>query len=72
MLETKKAHLLDIVEVTEDLPEFSVRRGERGVVGEVFDKPEEVYILEFVDKSGISSRLAYWVKPHQINLIKAN
>ncbi len=72
MLETKKAHLLDIIEVTEDLPEFGVKRGERGTVVEVFDKPDEAYILEFVDKSGTSSRFAYWVKPHQINLIKAN
>jgi hypothetical protein len=72
MLETKKAHLLDIVELTEDLPEFGVRRGERGAVVEVLDDPEEAYILEFVDKSGTSSRLAYWVKPHQITLIKPN
>src|ERR1044072_1470309 len=66
MLETKKAHLLDIVEVTEDLPEYGVKRGERGTVVEVLDSPEEAFILEFVDKSGTSSRLAYWVKPHQI------
>ena len=72
MLETKKAHLLDIVEMTEDLPEFNVKRGERGVVVEVLDEPEEAYILEFVDKSGTSSRLAYWVKPHQVILIKSN
>lgn len=71
MLETKKAHLLDIVELTEDLPEFGVRRGERGAVVEVLDDPEEAYILEFVDKSGTSSRLAYWVKPHQITLVKS-
>lgn len=70
MLETKKAHLLDIVEVTEDLPEYAVRRGERGTVVEVLDNPEEAYILEFVDESGTSSRLAYWVKPHQISIIK--
>lgn len=72
MLETKKAHLLDIVELTEDLPEFDVRRGERGTVVEVLDNPEEAYILEFVDKSGTSSKLAYWVKSHQITLIKAS
>jgi Domain of unknown function (DUF4926) len=71
MLETKKAHLLDIVELKEDLPEYSVRRGERGTVVEVFDTPEEAYILEFVDESGASSRLAYWVRPHQITLVKA-
>ena len=71
MLETKKVHLLDVVELTEDIPEYAVRRGERGTVVEVFDNPEEAYILEFVDKSGTSSRLAYWVKPHQITLLKA-
>lgn len=70
MLETKKAHLLDIVELNEDLPEFGVKRGERGAVVEVLDKPEEAYILEFVNPSGTSSRLAYWVKPHQITLVK--
>lgn len=72
MLETKKAHLLDIVEVTEDLPESGVRRGERGAVVEVLDDPEEAYILEFVDRSGTSSRLAYWVKPHQITIVKTS
>lgn len=72
MLETKKAHLLDIVELIADLPEFGVKRGERGTVVEVLDEPEEAYILEFVDKSGTSSRLAYWVKPHQITLIKSS
>ena len=66
MLDTKKAHELDIVELAEDLPEYGVKRGERGVVVEVFDEPEEAYILEFVDKSGKASRLAYWVKPNQI------
>ena len=71
MLETKKAHLLDVVELTEDLPEYAVRRGERGTVVEVFDNPEEAYIVEFVDKSGYSSKLAYWVRPHQITLVKA-
>ena len=72
MLGTKKAHLLDIVELKEDLPEFGVKRGERGTVVEVLDDPEEAYILEFVDKSGTSSRLSYWVKPHQITLIKTS
>lgn len=71
MLETKRAHLLDIVELTEDLPQYAVKRGERGTVVEVFETPEEAYILEFVDEEGASSRLAYWVKPHQITLIKA-
>jgi hypothetical protein len=66
MLETKKAYELDIVELTEDLPEFGLRRGEQGTVVEVFDKPEEAYILEFIYESGASSTLAYGVKPTQI------
>jgi tetratricopeptide (TPR) repeat protein len=69
MIETKKAHELDIVELTEDLPEFGLRRGERGTVVESFDNPEEAYMLEFVDESGASSRLAYGVKPDQIKNI---
>ena len=69
MIETKKAHELDIVELTEDLPEFGLRQGERGTVVEVFDDPEEAYMLEFVDESGASSRLAYGVKPNQIKTI---
>jgi tetratricopeptide (TPR) repeat protein len=69
MIETKKAHELDIVELTEDLPEFGLRRGKRGTVVEVFDNPEEAYVLEFVDESGESSTLAYGVKPDQIENI---
>lgn len=69
MIETRKAHELDIVELTEDLPEFDLRRGERGTVVEVLDNPEEAYVLEFVDESGESSRLAYGVKPDQVENI---
>ena len=69
MLKTRTANLLDIVELVEDLPEYGVTRGEQGVVVEVFDDPDEGYILEFVDPSGTSSRLAYWVKPEQIKRV---
>lgn len=68
MLDTKKAHKLDIVELTEDLPEYGLQRGARGTVVEVFDEPEEAYMLEFVDDSGTTSKFADWVKPHQINV----
>lgn len=71
MIETKKAHELDIVELTEDLPEFGLRQGERGTVIEVFDHPEEAYMLEFVVESGASSKLAYGVRPNQIKNIDA-
>ena len=66
MIETRKAHELDIVELTEDLPEYGLKRGERGTVVEVFDDPEEAYMLEFVDSSGTRSDFADWVKPYQI------
>ena len=66
MIEIQKAHELDIVELTEDLPEFGLRRGERGTVVEVFDNPEEAYVLEFVDESDASSKLAYGIRPDQI------
>ena len=66
MIETRKAHELDIVELTEDLTEFGVRRGERGTVVEAFDYPEEAYVLEFVGESGADSRLAYGVRPDKL------
>src|SRR6266478_6111984 len=70
MIETqKRAHELDLVELTEDLPEFGMLRGERGTVIEVFTAPEEAYILEFVDQTDGSGRLAYGVKPEQIKNI---
>jgi tetratricopeptide (TPR) repeat protein len=69
MIEIKKAHELDIVELTEDLPECGVYRGAQGTVVEVFDKPEEAYMIEFLENSGTSSKIADWVKPEQIKNI---
>lgn len=66
MLNTMKAQELDLVELLEDLPKYEVKKGEIGVVVEVFDNPDEAYDLEFVDESGTSSRFAYSVKPNQI------
>ncbi|HXG64377.1 MAG TPA: DUF4926 domain-containing protein [Blastocatellia bacterium] len=70
MIATRKAHILDVVELLEDLPEYGVRRGERGAVVEVFDEPEEAYMVEFVDPSGASSRIADWVRPAQIKTLE--
>lgn len=69
MIELKKAHELDIVELTEDLPEYGVCRGARGTVVQVFDKPEEAYMIEFLENSGATSKIADWVKPDQIKNI---
>lgn len=65
MLAIRKAHELDVVELTEDLPEYGLKRGERGTVVVAFDEPSEAYDLEFVDESG-QSKFAYSVLPNQI------
>ncbi len=69
MSKTRKAQELDIVELTEDLPKYDVKKGERAVVITAFDEPDEAYDLEFVDESGTSSSFAYSVKPSQIATI---
>jgi metal-dependent hydrolase (beta-lactamase superfamily II) len=65
MLTTRKPQELDVVELTEDLPEFGLKKGEIGAVVVAFDHPDEAYDLEFVDESG-KSRFAYAVKPNQV------
>jgi uncharacterized membrane protein len=37
-----------------------------GTVVEVFEKPEEGYMVEFLEKDGEISKIADWVKPDQI------
>lgn len=68
MLGTKLKEL-DVVELTTDLPEYGLNRGERGVIVEAFEEPEEAYILEFVDEAGASSKFVDWATPDQIRLI---
>jgi len=69
MIELRKAHELDVVELTEDLPEYGVCQGARGTVVEVFEKPEEAYMIEFLENEGEISKIADWVKPDQIKNI---
>lgn len=71
MIDVTKAHELDIVELTEDLPEYDLKKGAQGTVVEVFDKPEEAYMIEFLEDSGVTSKIADWVKPGQIRNIDA-
>jgi tetratricopeptide (TPR) repeat protein len=71
MIELKKAHELDIVELTEDLPEYGLRHGAQGTVVEVFDTPEEAYMVEFSEDAGSSSTIADWITPDQIKNISA-
>ena len=70
MIEVKKAHELEVVELTEDLPEYDLRRGARGTVVEVFDAPEEAYMIEFLEDSGAISKIADWVRPSQFRNVR--
>ena len=69
MIEVKKAHELDVVELTEDLPEYGLLKGAQGTVGEVFSEPNEGYMIEFLEDSGETSKIADWVTPEQIKNI---
>ena len=57
---------LEIVELIADLPEYGLVCGARGTVVEVFQTPEQAYMVEFVDASGQSSVIADWVTARQI------
>jgi Domain of unknown function (DUF4926) len=54
MLVTRKASELDVVELTKDLPEHELKRGDRGTVVVTFETPDEAYDIEFVDETGTS------------------
>ena len=71
MLVTMKAHEGDLVELTEDLPKYGLKRGQRGFVIEAFDEPNEAYDIEFEDEDGEFLDFAYSVKPEQIMNIDA-
>ncbi len=71
MIETRKAHEGDLVELTEDLPKYGLRRGQRGFVIEAFGEPDEAYDLEFEDEDGEFLGFAYSVKPDQVINIHA-
>ena len=62
-----KAQELDVVELTEDLPAYGLKRGEQGTVITAFDTPSEAYDLEFVDETA-QPVIAYVVMPDQIDL----
>ncbi len=66
MLQTRKAHELDVVKLTEDLPQYDLPKGTQGTVVEVFDTPEEGYMVEFVESHGANSIVVDWVRPSQI------
>lgn len=65
MIETMKAHEGDLVELTEDLPKYGLKRSQRGFVIEAFEEPNEAYDIEFEDEDGEFLGFAYSVKPSQ-------
>jgi Domain of unknown function (DUF4926) len=66
MLDTRKAKEGDLVELTEDLPKYGLKRGQRGFVIEAFSEPDEAYDLEFEDEAGEFLGFAYSVSPDQV------
>lgn len=65
MIEIQKAHELDVVTLIEDLPQYELTKGATGTIVEVFDKPEEGYMVEFIDVVSGDSKIADWVLPYQ-------
>ena len=44
--------LFDVVVLTENLPQEKLRRGNMGVIVEILDEKEGIFIVEFVDDEG--------------------
>lgn len=66
MLATMKAQEGDLVELTQDLPKYGLKCGQRGFVLEAFESPNEAYDIEFEDEEGEFLGFAYSVKPEQV------
>jgi tetratricopeptide (TPR) repeat protein len=71
MLDTLKAHEGDLVELTEEIPGYDLKIGQRGFIIEAFSEPAEAYDIEFEDEEGEFLGFAYSVKPEQIVNIDA-
>jgi len=56
----------DTVVLLEDLPQYDLHKGDRGMVVEVYIEPEEGYNIEFIDETGQTKGLARAVKPEQM------
>jgi tetratricopeptide (TPR) repeat protein len=65
MLQVHKAHELDVIKLTENLPQYHLPKGAQGTVVEVFENPEEGYMVEFIDEKSGDSKIADWVLPSQ-------
>lgn len=63
-----KFKLLDIVALTEDLPEHNLRRGQVGTIVEVY-KGDEAFEVEFSDNQGKTFEMI-GVEPHQMMVLR--
>jgi hypothetical protein len=59
----------DTVVLLEDLSQYDLHKGDRGMVVEVYTDPSEGYDIEFIDETGHTKALACAVKPEQIAVI---
>ncbi|MFC4485752.1 hypothetical protein D3C87_1683790 [compost metagenome] len=62
------ANLLDVVLLTEDIPEEGLRAGMKGTVVEVHQNPYLAYEVEFCDEMGRTSALVALL-PNQIRVV---
>ena len=54
-------HILDTVEMTDELAPFKFRRGDVGTILELFGGPPEAAMIEFVGETGESLEIADYV-----------
>ena len=59
----------DVVKLTIDLPEHGLKTGDTGTVVEVFQKPDEAYLVEFCDESGEEVHTDFF-KPDELELVQ--
>ncbi|GAA5346962.1 uncharacterized protein DUF4926 [Planifilum fimeticola] len=57
-------HEHEIIRLLVDLPEHGLKKGEIGVIVDAFDRPNEAYEVEFVDKDG-KTKVQTVLLPHQ-------
>jgi len=62
-------HEHEIIRLLVDLPKLGLKKGEIGTIVFVFDKPNEAYEVEFVDKDG-KTRNQTVLLPHQFEVLQ--
>lgn len=60
--------LFDVVKLKEDIPQYNLKKGERGAIIHVFTKPDVAYEVEFVNDDG-KQKAELVLEPSQIEPI---